>query len=162
RRGSAAPTIAADRSNKRSKATRGHAREARMTVCPGRSPQDFARKLEVAEGVDRLAVHAHLEGQVGAEAIAGAPDGADPLALRHVASRAHGDRGLVAVRSRKAVPVVDDREISIAALPTGEDDGSGGCGPDRRSGGHADVDPRMERAVAVAQAPRSERARDRA
>ena len=41
----------------------------------------FLRKLEVAERVHGLAVDAHLEVEVGAEAVAGAADVADHLAL---------------------------------------------------------------------------------
>ena len=68
--------------------------------------------LEVAHRVDRLAVHAHLEVDVGPEAVSRAADVADDAALRHGRADADADRGLVPVGGREPVSVVDDGQIA--------------------------------------------------
>src|SRR5262249_59741340 len=91
-----------------------------------------------------------------AEAVPGAADVPDRLALLDVLAAGDGDRRLMAVRGREVAAVVDDDEVAVARLPAAVDDRAGGGGRDRRAHRHADVDPLVETAPA-----RPERARDR-
>src|SRR5581483_12335931 len=88
--------------------------------------------LEVAERVDGAAVDPHLEMEVRPEAVPGAADVADRLALAHVLAARDGDLRLVAVGSGEVAAVVDHDEVAVAALPPAVDDGAGGGGGDRR------------------------------
>ena len=97
---------------------------------------------QVAERVDRRAVHAHLEVQVRTGAEAGAAGVADHVALRDVLVAAHRDARLVPVRGREAVVVVDDDEVPVAGLPAAVDDRPRRGSVDRRALGNADVDAR--------------------
>ena len=66
------------------------------------------RRSEIAERIHRGAVHAHLEVQVVPEAVPGAADVADDLALRDLLADRRPDRRLVCVRGREPAAVVDD------------------------------------------------------
>src|SRR4051794_16650880 len=127
----------------------------RPAVTPGRTD------LEVREWIHRAAVHAHLEVQVGAEAVAGAADVPDHLSLRHERAAGDGDRRLMTVAGGEAVAVVNECEVAVTTGPAGEDDGAARGRVDRRPRRDADIEPRMRRAVAVAEAARAERAGDR-
>src|SRR5439155_4662751 len=95
---------------------------------------------EVSQRIHGGSVDAHLEVEVRAEAMAGAADVADHLALRHMRAAADREAGLVGIRGREAVAVVDDDDVSVALLPAGDDHRSGRGRVDRRAGGGADVD----------------------
>src|SRR5262249_7191764 len=98
-------------------------------------------ELQVAERVDRLAVETDLEMEVRTEAVAGAADVADHLALRDVCAAPDREAGLVRIGGREAAAVVDDDDVPVALLPAGHDDCAGRRGVNRRPVADADVDP---------------------
>src|SRR5947207_5861217 len=95
--------------------------------------------------------------EVRAEAVAGAADVADRLALGDDLADRDGNPGLMAVRGRDPAAMVDCDEVAVAGHPARVDDAPRRCGMDGRSVADADVDPFVHPAPAPA-----ERARDRA
>src|SRR5215204_2817859 len=120
-------------------------------IVPGRTTA-VAASLQVAHRVDGRPVDARLEVQVVAEAVPGAADVADHLALAH--ARAH--RGpvarLVRVAGRERAAVVDARVVAVAAGPAQQHDAAAVGGADRRSRRHGDVDARVQAPPAHAEA----------
>src|SRR3954452_21226579 len=89
------------------------------------------RGSEVVQRVDRDAVDARLEVQVVPEAVAGAPDVADDLALGD--ARAHGGREARLVRvagGEPAARVLDARVVAVAVDPAQDHDAPGRGGAD--------------------------------
>src|SRR6187399_1276769 len=81
--------------------------------------------------------------QVVAEAVAGAADVADDVALRDALSRADREGRLVRVTGLQAAAVVKAGEVAVtAAFGFGleQDHGAGGGGANRRARRHRDVD----------------------
>src|SRR5919202_4575626 len=109
-------------------------------------------RLQIAERVDGVPVHAYLEVQVRPEAVPGAADVADHLSLRHGLPVRDGDARLVGVAGRDAATVVDEDEVSVPAHPAGVDDAPGRSGVDRRSFADGDVDPGVHPAPSDAEA----------
>src|SRR5919197_1609598 len=105
---------------------------------------------------DGLGVDAHLEVEVRAEAVAGAADVADHLALRDRRSVPDRERRLVPVGGREPLAVVDHRQVAVPRHPTRIDDRARRGRMDRSAVWDADVDPLVHAAPAHA-----ERARDR-
>src|SRR5829696_3485920 len=118
----------------------------------GCTPYRVRRALQVPHRIDGRPVDAHLEVQVVAEAVPGAADVADHLALAH--ARAH--RGpvarLVRVAGRERAAVVDARVVAVAAGPAQQHDAAAVGGADRRSRRHGDVDARVQAPPAHAEA----------
>src|SRR5207248_4666918 len=113
--------------------------------------------LEIAQGVDGLAVDAHLEVEVRAGAVSRASDVADHVALVHLLAAGDRDRALVTVGGREVAAVVDHDEVAVAGFPAAVDDRPARGGPDRGAIADADVDALVHAPPAPA-----ERARDRA
>ena len=113
-------------------------RRGRRRGRPGSRGQE-AERVEVAILVRR---HAHAEMDVRHVhlRVAGRPDRADPVALRHGGAPGDRQRAEVGERHRVAVPS-DDRHAEAARRDAaGERDGSGGGGDHRRAGLACDVD----------------------
>src|SRR5687767_3236513 len=68
--------------------------------------------LEVAHGIDRRPVHAHLEVEVVAEAVAGAADRADHLTLAHRAA-ADAEAAEVGVAGGDGAAVLYADEVAV-------------------------------------------------
>src|SRR5262249_39119701 len=116
----------------------------------------FGKALQVPERVDGRAVDPHLEVQVRAEAVPGAADVPDHVALVHVLAAGDGDRALGAICGREVAAVVDHRQVAVTRLPAAVDDRAARRGVNRRPIAHADVDSLVHPAPAP-----PERARDR-
>src|SRR5690349_16570972 len=72
-------------------------------------------RSEVAERVDRGAVDAHLEVEVGAGDVAGRARLTDHSAALDLLADGHADRALVRVQRRQPAAVVDDRGVAVPA-----------------------------------------------
>src|SRR6478735_6135318 len=106
--------------------------------------------LEEAHRVRRDPVDPHLEMKVGTEAVAGATDVSDDLALIDAARRDR-EGGLMGVASGDAAAVIDAGVVAVAAalrLGLVEDDRPGLGGADRSSGRDRDVDAGVQLAPA--------------
>src|SRR3954462_14293973 len=115
----------------------------RLPTTDSRLPTTDSR-LQITHRINRRAVDPDLEMHVGAEAVAGAADGADHLALADVLADVDADRSLVAVTGRDAAAVLDAGVVPVAADPSGDRHGpAGGCA-DRRACRSRDVDARVE------------------
>src|SRR5829696_7066757 len=103
----------------------------------GRQRTRRTGRLEVAEGVGRSAVDAHLEVEVVAVAVPGAADVADDLALVDALPGADYEGGLMRITGLQAAAVFEAGEVAVAAafdFPLEQDHVSRGGGADRRPG----------------------------
>src|ERR671924_2413556 len=103
--------------------------------------------LQISEWVHGRAVHPDLEVNVRAEAVPGAPDVTDHLALRD-GPAADREARLVSVRGREPAAVVDDDQVPIPAHPARIDDAPCSSGVDGRAVAGSDVDPLVHPAPA--------------
>src|SRR5215212_9663987 len=104
--------------------------------------------LQVAHGIDGRPVDAHLEVHVRPEAMSGAADSPDHLALLDALPDAHPDRGLVAVTGGDAAPMLDAGVVAVAADPARDRNSAPRRGPDRCAARHGDVDAGVQPAPA--------------
>src|SRR5829696_2481568 len=116
----------------------------------GCTPYRVRRALQVPHRIDGRPVDAHLEVQVVAEAVPGAADVADHLALAHARAHRGPVAGLVRVAGRERA-VRDARVVAVAAGPAEQHDTAGIGGADRRARRDADVDARVQAAPAHAE-----------
>src|ERR687896_613560 len=107
--------------------------------------------LQVAHRVDRRPARARLELQVVAEAVAGAADVADHLALADGGAVRGGEARLVRVARGQAATVLDAGVVPVAADPAHQHHAPGGGRADRRAAPYRDVDPGVQAAPAHAE-----------
>src|SRR5687767_7575927 len=122
----------------------GQSRMSPITVPAASAAATRLKALEIAHGVHRRPIHARLEVQVVAEAVAGAADVADHLALAHRRAVRGGEARLVGVAGGQAAGVLDAGVVAVAADPAHEDHAAPVRGVDRRATRHRDVDPGVQ------------------
>src|SRR5262249_62257769 len=122
---------------------------------------------EIAHGIDGCGADAHLVVEVRAGGAARLSDGADDLALAHLAPDVGVDGGEVAVDGLQVEAVVDDHHVAVAAHPARGHDRAGagrrhppaGRGTDVESGVELPATPAVRRAAAAQLAPSPSRPR---